>query len=523
MTRLVDTFEVDETELAELLRPRDDLVREHDAGDGVFELDEGPFSSYRRTVEHEPGPDGRIRVTQTTHYRLAIPVWAVVIDRFVRPQLRSRRRPPHGEMPWWSPPDRFGERAARVLSLACVLSYFAGYLGTLMSQTNTYFKDEFEATNTEISWALIGVRLGAFLALGIGLLADRQGRRSVMIISVVAGSILAVAGALAPNLVVLGSLQSIARAFSAAVAIIVTVYAIEEVPASSRAFAVSVLTMTGALGAGFAIMLLPLADIGGEGSPAWRILFLVPILFVWPSLRIGRVLPESDRFRRLELHEARGDDFAHTAPAAELSAERSEHRRRFVVLGASALLFAIFFTPGSNYLNEYLRDERAFTGGSIMAFQLLTNLPGGLGILVGGYLADSVGRRFIGSVAVVVGVGMTTLMFLSSGALIWAYSAIGSLVGAAAVPALAVYGPELFPTGSRGFANGGLNLLGVAGAIFGLLVVGALSDSWGTFGTPMALMSIGPAIVVVLILAVYPETAHKSLEELNPEDDLGPA
>jgi hypothetical protein len=31
-------------------------------------------------------------------------------------------------------------------------------------------------------------------------------------------------------------------------------------------------------------------------------------------------------------------------------------------------------------------------------------------------------------------------------------------------------------------------------------------------------LAIGPALLVVLVLTSYPETAHRELEELNPED-----
>jgi MFS family permease len=115
-------------------------------------------------------------------------------------------------------------------------------------------------------------------------------------------------------------------------------------------------------------------------------------------------------------------------------------------------------------------------------------------------------------------VGFTVAMFLADGAWIWGWSAFGALVGAAAVPALGVYGPELFPTASRGSANGGINVAAVTGAVVGLLAAGALSDAFGGLPAAMALLAIGPAIVVLLIVVAYPETAHRELEDINPED-----
>jgi MFS family permease len=58
----------------------------------------------------------------------------------------------------------------------------------------------------------------------------------------------------------------------------------------------------------------------------------------------------------------------------------------------------------------------------------------------------------------------------------------------------------------------------VIGSSTGLLIAGRLADRWDAFGPGMALLAIGPLIVAALVLTLYPETAHRELEELNPED-----
>jgi MFS family permease len=116
------------------------------------------------------------------------------------------------------------------------------------------------------------------------------------------------------------------------------------------------------------------------------------------------------------------------------------------------------------------------------------------------------------------GVALTVAMVLSGGWTMWALSVLGAVVGAATVPALGVYGPELFPTSLRGRANGVISILGVTGSVIGLLVAGSLSDRWGGLGPALAVLSVGPALMAVLVLVAYPETAHRELEELNPED-----
>jgi MFS family permease len=156
----------------------------------------------------------------------------------------------------------------------------------------------------------------------------------------------------------------------------------------------------------------------------------------------------------------------------------------------------------------------------ITAFSLLTNTPGGIGLVIGGRLADTRGRRIVGAVGVIGGTLLTVAMVLLGGWPMWGLSVAGAICGAMVVPALGVYGPELFPTSLRGRANGGISILGVTGSVLGLAIAGVLSDRWNGLGPALALLSIGPLLMAVLVLVKYPETVHRELEDLNPEDRL---
>jgi len=511
LSSVTTTQVVDDAGLARILVPRSDVVAEAPPVDGTYALEHGPFTHYERVVTVAPLADGSHEVTQATTYKLAVPIWGFLFARVVRREFK-RNRP--GHVPWWLPPDRLDARASEMLSLLCVFSVIAGYLGVLLSQTNTFFKEEFGSSNSDISNVLIGARVGGLLALVLLAMADRRGRRWVLLVSTYAGILMTATGALAPDLWTLGISQTIARAFSAAMFLVLAVMAVEEMPAGGRAFAVSVLTMSGALGAGGVVGFLWVGDV----SPgAWRAFYVIPLLFLWPVVRISRRVLET---RRFEVHEAvEGHVADGTTTAAAVPAGRaSEHRRRFAMLGTTSFLFAIFSTPASGFFNEYFRTERDFSGGRISLLQILTNLPGGISIVVGGQLAERFGRRLVGSVGVVGGVGFTVAMYLGTGWPVWLFSALATIFGAMTIPALGVYGPELFATGDRGRTNGWLNILGVAGSIVGLLVAGWLADRFGSFGPTMAILAIGPALVVLVIILFYPETAHTELEELNPED-----
>jgi predicted MFS family arabinose efflux permease len=62
---------------------------------------------------------------------------------------------------------------------------------------------------------------------------------------------------------------------------------------------------------------------------------------------------------------------------------------------------------------------------------------------------------------------------------------------------------------------------GVAGSVVGLVVGGRLADAVG-FATTFSVLAIGPTIVLILVIFLYPETAGYELEELNPSDQTTP-
>ena len=161
---------------------------------------------------------------------------------------------------------------------------------------------------------------------------------------------------------------------------------------------------------------------------------------------------------------------------------------------------------------------RGFSGARITLFTLCTATPAAIGIVVGGRLADVRGRRAVGAFGVGIGTLLSVVAFSSDGWPLWAWTLVQNIVGAAVVPALGVYRSEMFPTSLRGKAAGALDIFSVIGSVVGLQLVGRMVDGGASYGTAFATIAIAPLLVVVLVLVAYPETAMRSLEELNPED-----
>lgn len=493
---------VDRSRLAAILRPRTTVVAEREAGPGRFEQAEGPMSSYLRTVEWTELPDGRVRVRQCVEFRQGFPFVRWLFYPFVRAHLRpleSRDRPP-----WWAPPQRMDQRASSVLASLALLSVVVGYLGSLLTETATFAASEFHTSKTAQGVTFAAIRVDILITLVLVARADRVGRRRVALAAATAGCLASMLGAIAPGLLPWAATQVLARGFATTVGVMIGIMAAEEMPAGARAYAVGLLAMASAFGSGMVLMLLPIA---GAGLRAWRVLYVAPAVGLLAVRAVSHHLPESRRF---------------VARANEEPAPFAGHWGRLALLAASGFLFYLFYLPVSQFGNEFLRKERGFSAGQLSIFNLVTGTPGGIGIMVGGRLADVRGRRQIGTVALALGTAATVVMFFSHGAGLWLWAVVGTIVGAAIVPALGVYGPELFPTRLRGRANGIITLSQRAGSIVGLIAAGLLASAFGSFAPAFGVLAAGPVVVCALVLFAYPETAGQELETLNPEDAQAP-
>jgi MFS family permease len=192
--------------------------------------------------------------------------------------------------------------------------------------------------------------------------------------------------------------------------------------------------------------------------------------------------------------------------------------RRFLLLAASAFLYNLLIAPTTFYENRYLKDVQGYSATLIAVFTIVTATPGAIGILIGGRLADVKGRRLVGTVALIAVAVGNIVVFSSMGAELWGAKLTTSILAGMAVPALGVYAAELFPTSRRGGANGGISALSIIGSVAGLLLAGQLLDRGATYGTVVTILAIGPLIYAALVVFAYPETARRSLDDINPED-----
>ncbi len=540
--------------LAAVMAPRRGLVLEtlqHRAPDGTsvsFHQAEGPLASYRRTVEAQPLGAGQYKARQVVELKVGLPWWSWLLSLPLRfslgrpePERLTTGTVTEVRLPWWAPPQRLDRRQALVMATLAALVSVQGFLIALLPETLTYAASEMHLGTFGQGAVFALVELSALPALLALVVADRRGRRSVVLWATGVAAVLSELGGFTTSAGWLTLTQVSAGALVAAAGIGAIVVAVEEVPRGCRAWAVGVLGMAGGFGGGIPLLLLPLA---GTGPGGWRWLYWLSLLSLPVVIVCARQLPESRRWvgRRPLFGEAEAIGEAGPFGEAEeqgparprapvtpvvgtsllITARRrlapwaSSARGRLLLVCAGAVLFALFAAPASQFQTEFLRQQRHYSAFGISVLQQTAGTIGALGVLVGGRLADTHGRRPV-AVACVMGATAATLWsYLAHGWLLWLATTSGQFFLYATAPVLAVYGVELFATASRARSAGVVAASSSVGGVLGLLAVGALGGHFGTLGPALAALAVGPLLLVLLLVVAYPETAGIALEDLAP-------
>ncbi|MFM7272158.1 MAG: MFS transporter [Actinomycetes bacterium] len=407
-----------------------------------------------------------------------------------------------------SPPAAFEAQQIDFLASAAFAAAIASFGAALFGQNANAIADSFGATDAALGTALAITRLGVLFALVAAIAADRVGRRKVILWSVVVVCLANAVSGLAPSFAVFTGSQTVLRAAVNSALVIGGIAVVEEAPDGARAWAVSMLSLAAGAGFALAVILLPLAD---RGPDSWRIAFGLSAVALLAVPRIRRTLPETSRFRRVA-HDGR-------APLRLREVFDPSYGRRFLLLAAIGFLTNIFSAPSAQLTNRYLADVRGFSASGIALFRGVTNgIPGLVGILLAGRLAETRGRRPVAIASLLAGTLLSMAFFLSTGPLLWIASTLSIVAAASATLTIGTMDAEMFPTEVRGSSNGLMLVAYVIGSATGLLAAGWLSGPLGGLGRAIALCGIAPLLAAILLVPRLPESAHRDLDEVSPSE-----
>ncbi|MCB5943151.1 MFS transporter [Acidocella sp. KAb 2-4] len=385
---------------------------------------------------------------------------------------------------------------------------FAAYMGWMLDAFDFFILiltfDEvaktFGVSLTAITTAItltLGTRaLGAFV---FGRLADRYGRKPIMILVVLLYSLFEAASGFAWSFaafLVIRTLFGIAMGGEWGIG---SSLAMETIPERWRGW------VSGVLQAGYpsGFLLATLLFEFGDKALGWRGMFFVGAVPALLALYIATAVEESPAFTRI-----------HAGPRPAIG--RILARNAKLAVYAVVMMAAFnFFSHGTQdiYQKAFLAKQLHFTHAEIANAGIIFNIGAILGGILFGWLSQRIGRRYA-----IIGACVLALVMLYP----WSHgTSFATIAIAAFFMQVAVQGAwgvvpahlnELSPAEIRGTFPGFVYQLGnFIASVNAPLQVAIAQSMGGDFGFSLALMGGGMAVLLIVLMLFGPEARDVSM------------
>lgn len=408
----------------------------------------------------------------------------------------------------WTDPAVFGVALIALAAgfgqfgLTATLGDVARHFGHVLGGTT--ITDKVGLSGTQLGLGLAVVRLSSLGGLPLAGLADRVGRRRVLLLSCGLGLAATAASAASPGYWWFVVVFALGRPFLSAAYAVAQVGAAEQTDTSQRASAVALVAAGYAVGAGATVVIY--GQVGnGLGYRGILLLAIVPLIAL-PF--VARWVSEPERFLRAAA--------SHQRRWPVLGAVARPYRARLALVTVLAFSLGAISGPANSFVYLYAQNVERFPGVALSAMVIAAGILGLGGLLAGRWSADRVGRRPTAMGAMLC-IGASGILCYSGNrvALVVGYLAAVTAGGVIA-PAAGAFVNELFPTSVRA-SVAGWNVAGaVLGAVAGLLVFGAVADIGNRFA-PAALVTFVPPMAMSGLVWFLPETRGHEPEWFWPE------
>jgi MFS family permease len=408
---------------------------------------------------------------------------------------------------------RWNDRAVVGVAIAAFASGF-GQFGVVAALGNVAegfgqvthgaaLADQAGLSGTELGIGLAIIRLASLGGLPVTALADRFGRRMMLLVTVGTGLAMTVLAAVSPTYWWFVAIFACGRPLLSASNGLAQVTAAEQTASADRAKAVALVAAGYGTGAGVIAIVHSLAarTLGFRGV---FVLALVPLALL-PLLR--RWIEEPDRFAVA----AAGSEH----PIPVLGAVAAPFRRRLLVIVVLAFAVSVITGPANTFIFLFAQNFLHQRGVVTAAMVAGGGAAGLAGLLAGRWLADRAGRRVTGALAMVAVALFAALAYTGSAAALLAGYILGVFAGSVFAPAAGSLVNELFPTSVRASVAGWSLAAGVLGAVTGLVVFGAVAGAGNRFGMA-GLVTFFPAALAMMLFGLLPETRGREPEDLWP-------
>jgi len=414
---------------------------------------------------------------------------------------------------------RWSDRAVVAIAITALASGFGQFgvvaaLGDVSTQLGHVaaggtIADKVGLSGTSLGIGLAIIRLASLGSLPLIGIADRLGRRRVILVVTIVGLALTVVAAASPGYWWFVAIFAFGRPLLSATNALAEVMAAEETSSRDRAAAVAFIAAGYGVGAGLSAIVHSLAS----GALGFRGIFALAILPLALVFAVRGWIQEPSRFM---VAEAAADH-----PMPVLGAIGPRYRKRVLVLAVIAFALSIITGPANSFLFLFAQDVVHQAGYVTALMVAAAGAVGLVGLLCGRWLADRIGRRPTSTVAMVA-IGLSGALAYSGSrpALVAGYI-LGVLSGSLLAPAVGSLLTELFPTSVRASATGWWVTAGVLGAVGGLVVFGAVADVGNRFAAAADITFL-PATAAAALFWLLPETRGREPESMWPEEARRP-
>jgi MFS family permease len=278
-----------------------------------------------------------------------------------------------------------------LLILLLPAALFNSYDGELRAVLLTQLKESFHVGTAAIGVANIPIGAGQFVAFFAVLLADRIGRRPILLWSILGYTVFTTLTAVSWNLWSFAAFQFGAQVFiGTEFGVAVTLLA-EEVPPERRGRFLSWLLLVSPLGAVLAGLLVAVGFLhNGIGWRAFFLLAAVPLL----AVAVARHwLRESRAFLLARTAQSTKRRGVRQTIIGSVAVFRGQTRPRALAVGSIAFLQGMASAAAVGWWTYYAEHDRHFGTGTAGTFFAAAALVSVLGYLACGRMMDRLGRR----------------------------------------------------------------------------------------------------------------------------------
>lgn len=402
--------------------------------------------------------------------------------------------------------ERLKRSQIALVAMLAPVVMFEGFDISLSSVVLPYLAKDYGASTDLLGKALATIALGAILACFLIRLADRFGRRPILLLSATGFALASLATVFTTSVQSYTAVQFIARILLVTQMSLSYLMVAETLPPGIRGRVNGVLGSLGSLGAALPFLMLGTAV---ESTLGWRLLFLIGAapLLIMPLLLWK--LPETPLW--IAAQDMRIIRISLLAELRRLWAP--DLRSRFVAM--SLLWFIVNFASATAalFFTLYVVQERGWPASDLAILAPFGLASAFLGSIITGILMDRIGRRYTICLLMSIIAILTITAYHAHGWWVIGSSYVGIQAALGVWIAAYTLNSELFPTELRAAANGWChNLLGRWGFVIAPLLSGMLAQKLGGIGPATAVLGTASLLAIPLALFLLPETRGLRLD-----------